>query len=916
MRKLLKDCKEKVEVSLTRAAECLEVDDRINALCGQSRHTSSSESYFAESSYHTFTGSESIILNSEGKAINVLPVLQSKKTTKAWHCSYLCKTKNVEILNNLQDFFKRLLECSLKKVHKLNNHISSCSNKVHDEKVGHSHGCYINPKLCKSNFLAFEILAPHFPDLRNLKRMIYRIVYIYKHLLHNLDKALNDSDLETLGRITLQARKEAEALQKNNTDVSLNEEEIISRYYLAFKAFTKRSMDTPRIPCVSCEKLCFQREVRKFDISKRTYKGNVMQTLINHIVYKVGDVNFICRYCHDKIRKDSIPPKCILNKLDVRSVPEIAVLNDYERILIQRAKPFQTVVRMDTVMRKNMPHKHMFPKVKGRTFHLPLPLEENLKKICPSTEPLNQNHELYILVRGVPTKSKIVWEKLVDLKKVWNALVWLKANNPLYSEIVLPQSHDLLLSAKLPDTEFQEEVVANDDNNESIEDVEGETLNIDENHKRALLTQMSQSDSYYDQFTIYPMYDKRVNESATALYQMLKVQDIPLGHRAEHLDVKCFPDLYPYGVNGQHEERLVRLTDHEFIKSKLMSKHSQFRLNMQYIFHLLHDTNMRQLNAGIFHKMNVVNPREKYTAASFLEQLSKDQLQTNLNTIFSRLRNTAQYWRKPRNDLNCMIHHYGPATWFLTLSPSEWLWTDLIEYLRDVNGPSVAKMSPNELIASDPVSTSRFIDNTFHAMLDFICSPDNPIGKVTHYFWRREYQSRGLQHFHLLIWIEDAPIIDKSSKEEVAAFIMKYVTCRLPSPHVSPELYRRVIAHQMHKCNSYCLRNKKTKNSFCKVCRFSFPRPVTDTLIIRDVAVSIGARKQLKAKGRLYDLPRSIKEVRINDFNAAVLTVWRGNMDIQYIGERTGLVTCYCTKYVSKPEKKLRYGHYGSNKFY
>ena len=42
--------------------------------------------------------------------------------------------------------------------------------------------------------------------------------------------------------------------------------------------------------------------------------------------------------------------------------------------------------------------------------------------------------------------------------------------------------------------------------------------------------------------------------------------------------MKCFPDLYHYGVNGQHEERLVRLTDHEFIKSKLMSKHSQFRL--------------------------------------------------------------------------------------------------------------------------------------------------------------------------------------------------------------------------------------------------------------------------------------------------------------------------------------------------
>ena len=86
----------------------------------------------------------------------------------------------LKILNNLQDFFKRLLECSLKKVHKLNNHISSCSNKVHAEKVGHSHGCYINPKLCKSNFLAIEILPPHFLNLRHLKRMIYKIASIYK----------------------------------------------------------------------------------------------------------------------------------------------------------------------------------------------------------------------------------------------------------------------------------------------------------------------------------------------------------------------------------------------------------------------------------------------------------------------------------------------------------------------------------------------------------------------------------------------------------------------------------------------------------------------------------------------------------------------------------------------------------------
>jgi len=66
--------------------------------------------------------------------------------------------------------------------------------------------------------------------------------------------------------------------------------------------------------------------------------------------------------------------------------------------------------------------------------------------------------------------------------------------------------------------------------------------------------------------------------------------------------------------------------------------------------------------------------------------MSKDLLESNLSTIFSTLRNTEQYWRRPRSDLKYMAQHYGPAIWFLTLSPSEWLWEDLGAYIRRING--------------------------------------------------------------------------------------------------------------------------------------------------------------------------------------------------------------------------------------
>ena len=53
------------------------------------------------------------------------------------------------------------------------------------------------------------------------------------------------------------------------------------------------------------------------------------------------------------------------------------------------------------------------------------------------------------------------------------------------------------------------------------------------------------------------------------------------------------------------------------------------------------------------------------------------------------------------------------------------------------NGSS---LSTSVLIARDPVSTLRFLDNKFQMML--ICFKDHPIGEVIHYFWRREYQGR------------------------------------------------------------------------------------------------------------------------------------------------------------------------------
>ena len=81
---------------------------------------------------------------------------------------------------------------------------------------------------------------------------------------------------------------------------------------------------------------------------------------------------------------------------------------------------------------------------------LPLPLEETLKKLPEPHQPLADTSELYILLRSIPTKAKIIWQDLVDVHKVYRALQKLKQINHLYSAIDMPgQPHELHLETQI-----------------------------------------------------------------------------------------------------------------------------------------------------------------------------------------------------------------------------------------------------------------------------------------------------------------------------------------------------------------------------------------------------------------------------------------------------------------------------------
>ena len=63
------------------------------------------------------------------------------------------------------------------------------------------------------------------------------------------------------------------------------------------------------------------------------------------------------------------------------------------------------------------------------------------------------------------------------------------------------------------------------------------------------------------------------------------------------------------------------------------------------------------------------------------------------------------------------------------------------------------------------------------------------LGIVDHSYLKKEDQYRRAPHYHVLLWIRDAPLIDRHDPEEVLDWIQERITSHIPDEQGSPELH-------------------------------------------------------------------------------------------------------------------------------
>ncbi|CEP13113.1 hypothetical protein [Parasitella parasitica] len=141
----------------------------------------------------------------------------------------------------------------------------------------------------------------------------------------------------------------------------------------------------------------------------------------------------------------------------------------------------------------------------------------------------------------------------------------------------------------------------------------------------------------------------------------------------------------------------------------------------------------------------------------------------------------------------------------------------------------------SRLLQSDPVTCARYFHYKFRELekLWKTCEDRPFVGfDLIEYFFRIEFQHRAFPHVHMLIWLEDAPLIPANDSDEndtrVCDFINSTITCEREwdgSPHTwnqgnsTAESRADLLRRQTYRHTATCRRRKHGQ----VVCRFNSP---------------------------------------------------------------------------------------------
>lgn len=427
------------------------------------------------------------------------------------------------------------------------------------------------------------------------------------------------------------------------------------------------------------------------------------------------------------------------------------------------------------------------------------------------------------------------------------------------------------------------------------------------------------------------------------------------------MESQAFPYLFPTAKNTFSQTRNTKLGINRYFNARLFSADIRFASDPQYIFYSQYVSELNAINSSVSIAMrkgsSTTFNQQHLTATQLRDPNTRKQiLSTDAGYHFlSTARGSPPYWEKTLKDLFAMVRQLGIPTWFCSFSAADRRWPEIITAICTQQGRPVPEdldwSTYCNLINSNPVTACRIFQNRVLTFItDLILCAAKPIGEVSDFFYRTEFQSRGWPHIHCLFWCSDAPLFDPSSNnnQDYINYIDKYISCSLPDKDTDPELFEIVTSVQLHS-----KRHSKTCKKGNKECRFGFPRPVSLNTFIaipsegpENISPAAFKKAALNTLSSVWNMiktyqeqdtnmtvsdlfaklditpddyvaahcalaqkntviyKRNMPECWINPYNSHLLRAWNGNMDIQPVLDAYSCIM-YIVSYISKAEREL-----------
>lgn len=197
------------------------------------------------------------------------------------------------------------------------------------------------------------------------------------------------------------------------------------------------------------------------------------------------------------------------------------------------------------------------------------------------------------------------------------------------------------------------------------------------------------------------------------------------------------------------------------------------------------------------------------------------------------IRGTPAHWEHIRKINLAMIRQISPPTFFITLSPVERIWLELIQVLykyhhgKQLTLDEVSELDDDvitDLIRKDPVMCARYFQNK----TDCIMKALKKKGGIFDEFEVSDFYIRGSPHLHILLYMKDAPkfdVNDRKSRERCENLIDRFITCAYDPDNPYIQMQMHIHTHTCDKNQKKSQKKGKGKEKI-RNCRFGIPLPV------------------------------------------------------------------------------------------